>query len=405
MEFNADFFRGNRRRLPVKAGTDLIVIAANGLLQSSADNTFPFKQNSNFWYLTGIDEPDTVLVINGTDEFLIVPPRDKIRVIFDGAIDKLALSQTSGINQVMDNKDGWLHLASILKKTKKAGTILPPPPYVRQMGFHTNPAPARLRRRIKTINKKIAFIDLRQQLANMRIIKQLPELAALQKAVDITVDSFKEVLARRQKFDWEYQIAADLDASFRRRGANGPAFPTITASGPNACILHYNSNNHKLRSKDLVLIDAGAEVSHYASDITRTIALATPSVRQQEVFDAVLSVQKFAISLLKPGAVLEDYTAKIDKFMGDQLLSLGLIKKNNAKNVRQYWPHSVSHFLGLDVHDGRGWHQPLAAGMVLTVEPGIYIPEEGIGIRIEDDILITDTGNKVLSAALVRKLI
>lgn len=405
MNFSQDFFSGNRRRLQTRAGTDLIVISANGLLQSSADGSFPFRQDSNFWYLTGVDEPDIILVTSGADEFLVTPSRDKNKVIFDGAINKATLAKTAGINEVLDEAEGWQRISGILKETKNIGTLIPFPSYIKQAGLYTNPAAARLTRRLKTSSPGLSFTDLREPLAAMRIIKQPPELKAIREAVDITADSFREVLTRAQQFDWEYQLEAALNSGFCSRGASRPAFPTIVAGGANACTLHYISNNHKLHKRDLVLIDAGAELSHYSGDITRTISLAAPSTRQQEVYDSVLAVQKFAVSLLKPGTMLKDYAAKVDSLMGDMLQSLGLIKRGDEESIRQYFPHSVSHFLGLDVHDGRGWQKPLEPGMVLTVEPGIYIAREGIGIRIEDDILITNNGHEVLSANLPRKLI
>lgn len=405
MSFTKDFFIGNRRKLAETTKGEVIVISANGLLQSSADMTFPFKQNSNFWYLTGINEPDVILVINGSDEFIILPSRDKMRIIFDGDVDLDSIRKTSGIDQIFSDKQGWEKLSSLIKQVKSLSTVLPPQLYVKQAGLYTNPAAARLRRRLKSINSGLVFNDLRQKLANMRVIKQDPEIVAIQEAIDITVDSFKEVLAKRKDFNWEYQLEAALESGFRSRGAAGPAFPSIVASGQNACTLHYNSNNHKLNHQDLVLVDAGASYKHYVADITRTFAMGEPSPAKQAVFDSVVKIQSFAIELLKPGLSLVDYVKQVDERTLDELKALKLVKNNSQQSLRKYFPHSVSHFLGLDVHDGRGWDKPLAAGMVLTVEPGIYVSEQGIGIRIEDNVLITDEGNKVLSAKLEKRLI
>lgn len=405
MSFTKDFFIGNRRKLVDAAKGEIIVISANGLLQSSADMTFPFKQNSNFWYLTGINEPDAILVIDGSDEFIILPGRDKTRIVFDGDINPDLLSKTSGIDQILTDRQGRQKLSSLIKQAKSLSTILPPQLYVRQAGLYTNPAAVRLRKYIKSVKPDLVFNDLRQKLADMRIIKQTPEIEAIQTAIDITVDSFTEVLAHRQDYKYEYQLEAALEGGFRSRGARGPAFPSIVASGPNACTLHYNSNTDKLNPQDLVLVDAGANYEHYSADITRTFAMGAPTARQQAVFDAVVKTQSFATRLLKPGLDLKDYVKQVDDFTLTELKKLKLVHGSEEQSLRKYFPHSVSHFLGLDVHDGRGWDKPLAAGMVLTVEPGIYIPEEGIGIRIEDNVLITDQGNEVLSAKLVKKLV
>lgn len=403
--FTKSFFVANRHTLTDQVGGELIVISANGLLQSSGDMTFPFKQNSNFWYLTGINEPDAILVINGKDEFIILPSRNKTRIIFDGDINSNLISKTSGINDVLTEKQGWQRLSSLIKKAKSLYTILPPQLYVKQAGLYTNPAAARLRKRLKSINSDLVFNDLRQTLANMRVIKQTPEIEATQTAIDITVDAFAEVFTRRQDYKFEYQLEAALENGFRSRGARGSAFPSIVASGPNACTLHYNSNNHKLNDRNLVLVDAGANYEHYSADLTRTFAIGAPTAQQQAVFDAVIRIQSFAIGLIKPGLSLADYIKQVDDRTLEELKLLKLVKKNEQQALRQYFPHSVSHFLGLDVHDGRGWDKPLAAGMILTVEPGIYIPEQDIGVRIEDNILITDNGNRVMSAKLDKKLV
>lgn len=405
MNFKQDFFSTNRRKLVSRLDNQVIVISANGLLQSSGDMTFPFKQNSNFWYLTGINEPDAVLVINGSDEFIILPSRDKTRIVFDGDIDINLIAEISGISDVLAEKQGWQRLASLIKQAKSLCTVLPPQLYVKQAGLYTNPAAARLRKRLKSIKSDLVFNDLRQILADMRVIKQVPEIEAIQTAINITVDAFAEVFVCRQDYKFEYQLEAALENGFRSRGAREPAFPSIVASGQNACTLHYNSNNHKLNDEDLVLVDAGANYEHYSADLTRTFAIGMPTAQQQAVFDAVIRIQSFAIGLLKPGLSLSDYIKQVDECTLEELRSLELVKKNDQQALRKYFPHSVSHFLGLDVHDGRGWDKPLTAGMVLTVEPGIYIPQQGIGVRIEDNILITDDGNRILSAKLDKKLV
>jgi Xaa-Pro aminopeptidase len=186
---------------------------------------------------------------------------------------------------------------------------------------------------------------------------------------------------------------------------SGHAFEPIVAGGPRACTLHNVANSGKLSADELVLMDVGAEIEHYAADITRTISLnGSPSRRQQAVHAAVLEVQEFALGLLKPGILLKEYEQQIEHFMGEKLRELGLIKIITHDGVRAYYPHATSHFLGLNVHDVGEYDRPLEPGVVMTVEPGIYIASEGIGVRIEDDVLVTPKGPKILSSKLPRDL-
>ncbi len=417
--FNPKFFKDNRKRLLEKTKSELIILTANGLMQSISDETYPFVQDSNFWYLTGIDEPDVIVVISEQREFLIIPSRDEIRVIFEGPINKEKLAKVSGIGEIIDEKPGWIEVKQLLKK--RVATLAPPAAYINRSGFYTNPARAKLLKRLKNIKNDLDIVDLRSELAGMRVCKQPSEINALEKAIDISIQAFEEVLSRRKEFKYEYQVEATIDRSFRYFGGDGPAFSTIAASGKNACILHYRGGKNKLTQDELLLIDAGSSFSHYAGDLTRTVALQAPTPRQQTVYDAVLAIQTYALGIIKPGLTFKDYNQAINKFSLEKLKEIGLMKKDdNEQKLRKYCPHGISHFLGLDVHDVADY-QPektsqganrmasfgeisLQAAMVLTVEPGIYIPEEGIGIRIEDDILITKSGPKNLSEELSREL-
>jgi Xaa-Pro aminopeptidase len=256
------------------------------------------------------------------------------------------------------------------------------------------------------------LLDIRHNLAELRMVKQAPELAALQEAIKVTSESL-EALTGPEKFTLyhnEYEVEADLGREFRIRGAAGHAFAPIVAGGKRACTLHNVSNEAPLLPDTLVVLDIGAEVEHYAADITRTLAYGEASARQQEVFNAVLDVQNYALSLLKPGVLLKEYEAEVEKYMGETLVKLKLIELGddvdaNHEAIRQFYPHATSHFLGLDVHDVGDYAQPLRPDMVLTCEPGIYIPAEGIGVRIEDDVIITEEGHRVLSADLPKTLV
>ena len=405
--FSSEFFAANREKLQqLFMGTAPIVLAANGLLQRGGDSAYPFHQDANFWYLTGIDQPDIVLVMDKGKEYLIVPGRDTSRSVFDGTIDIEALKRRSGIATVVDEKEGWKLLGARLKRAKHVATLAAPPRYIEAYGLYTNPARARLIKRLKELNDKLELLDLASHLVRLRMIKQPLELGAIQAAIDSTIDTLKEVTkpAKLAKYTYEYELEADISRGFRKRGAQGHAFEPIVASGIRACTLHNVANNGAFASDELIVCDVGAELDHYAADITRTYHMSQPSKRQRAVYDAVCEVQDFAKAQLKPGVLLKEYEQRVEQFMGECLRELGLIKTIEHDEVRKFYPHATSHFMGLNVHDVGDYSRPLEPGMVLTVEPGIYIPDEAIGIRIEDDVLVTEDGIVVMSERLPRAL-
>lgn len=401
--FTADFFIGNRQRLrKLFTGTAPIILTANGLLQRNADSAFPFRQDSSFWYLTGLDEGDLVLVIDKNREYLIAPEQSEYQHAFDGTLDYTAITKRSGIEQVIGGKEGWRLLSTRLKKVKHVSTLAASPALVEPYGIYTNPARHQLIKKMQAINPDLELLDLRPHLVRMRAVKQPLELEAMRASIDLTISAIKQALKRLPRATYEYELEAEIVHHFLRAGAE-PAWKPLIAAGANATVLHYMANNSKLVSGELLYIDVGAEVSHYAADITRTYSIGgKPSRRQQEVIKAVKDVQDYALSLVKPGIVLKKYEKQVEQFMGEKLRELGLIKTTDHKTVRHYYPHGTSHFLGLDVHDVGDYDKPLEPSMVITVEPGIYIPEEGIGVRIEDDVLITPDGHENLSAALPR---
>jgi Xaa-Pro aminopeptidase len=402
--FDSEFFAGNRSRLrQLFSGTAPIVITANGRLQRVSDEAFPFAQDSSFWYLTGIDEPDLVLVMDKGKEYLIVPDQTIVQEKFDGVISTEDLIRRSGIKEILGEKEGWKSLGSRLKKVRHVATLGANPKYLETFGMYTNPSRGVLIHRIKEINANLELLDIRQHVSRMRMIKQPGELLALQSAIDITLKTLKNVTRPSQlsKYAYEYEVEADITRGFRKSGASGHAFAPVVAGGVRACTMHNIDNNAKLASDEFLLMDIGAQVSHYAADITRTVALGdNMSRRAISVHVAVQEVHGYACSILKPGVNLREYEKQVEEFMGEKLRELGLIKIIDRDNVRQYFPHATSHFLGLDTHDAGDYERPLEAGVVMTVEPGIYIPEESIGVRIEDDVLITPEGIKILSNSL-----
>jgi Xaa-Pro aminopeptidase len=406
-DFKKDFFSGNRRRLQeIFIGTAPIVITANGLLQRGGDTTFVFAQDANFWYLTGINDPDVLLVIDRNKEYLIVPERSASRETFDGKLSHSEMSAVSGIEEVYSAEEGWKQLSGRLKKVKHVATLSAPPEYIDIYGFYTNPARQNLQNRLNEVNEDMELLDLSLHMARMRMVKQPEEVKAIQKAIDITGIALKEATKRTKlaKYAYEYEIEAEITKGMRANGASGHSFAPIVAGGKRACTVHNLSNNGKLKPKELVIMDVGAEYEHYAADITRTISLSSPTRRQQKVYDTVLEVQQYAMGLVKPGVLIRDYEKEVRQYMGEKLRELNLIKTIEVEEVNKYYPHATSHFLGLNVHDAADYDKPLEPGMVITVEPGIYIPEESIGVRLEDDVILTDSGIENLSYDLPKKL-
>ena len=393
------FFAGNRERLKKNvAGKGPIVITGNSYIQKSADNPYPFAQDNNFWYLSGLLEPGLTLVIEDNREYLILPKSDPVRDKFDGAIDIPSLSKISGVKLVFSNEKGWKQLEAQLKKIKRTAIIKPSPRYIEQLAMYTNPARASLAERIAEVNGSIDLVDIRSIIGEMRSIKQDIEIRLIKNAINHTRDLYQLIEQKRTSAEFESDLMAELSSEVVKRGI-GFAYDPIIASGKNALTLHYTNNNSKIDRKNFLLLDLGAKVKNYNADITRTVAN-RPTKRHNQVYDAVLAAHNFAISLLKPGVSLEIYEKKVNRFMGEKLRELGLIKVINKKNVREFYPHATSHFLGLDVHDVGDHKLPLSEGVVITVEPGIYIKNEGIGIRLEDVVLITKNGRKILSESI-----
>ncbi|TAH32398.1 M24 family metallopeptidase [Candidatus Saccharibacteria bacterium] len=404
--FTSDFFAGNRAalRAAIKSNAP-IILTGNGTMQKGGDEAFPFHQDSNFWYLTGLSTPDLVLVITTQETYLIAPTLSFEREAFDGAYDFAAFAATSGITQILDGTAGWKKVREELTQTHTAATPLSAPAYMKRHGLHTLPYRRRLVEKIKRLDHAVVLQDIRQEIAQLRCIKQPGELRALQRAIDITAATIADI--RQPEFlnevRHEYEIEAAISYGFRKRGADGPAFFSIVGAGKHSTTLHHQENDGEIMAGDLIVIDIGASVEHYAADITRTISNRPLKGRKAELWNAVSDVQKYALGHIKAGVNPLDYEKDIEIYMGTKLLELGVIKDATRENIRHYFPHATSHFLGLDLHDTGDYREPWQKNMVITCEPGIYIPEEGIGVRIEDDVLITETGNTVLSAACPRE--
>lgn len=393
---NKAFFTHNRNKLAVSIGeSGIVVLSAHTLLQRTGDAAYPFAQEANFWYLTGIEIQDWLLIMDtGAKKTWLVAPRiSRTQAIFDGSLTREEASKISGIEMIIERR----HLNDLLKKlAAKSETVytLGLDPHRNYYDFALNPAQARLNRQLRAHFK--TFADCRKLLAAQRAIKQPIEIAAQRRAIDLTSDAFNHIKKQLPSYTFEYEIEAAFSHYFRSRGFSHGYSP-IVASGLSAGTLHYDANNNKLPTNSLLLLDIGARVDGYSADISRTYALGQPTDRQRELHGALAEAHKKIISLLRPGLEIVNYVEQVDVIMKVILREIGLLASSHDERYRDFFPHAISHGLGVDVHDSLGGFKEFQPGMVLTVEPGIYISDEGVGLRIEDDILITENGCENLS--------
>ncbi|MCB9820070.1 aminopeptidase P N-terminal domain-containing protein [Candidatus Nomurabacteria bacterium] len=397
---NAPFFSHNRSNVTSKLDGGLLVLSAYCAIQRSNDTAFKFEQESNFWYFCGIEEPNWLLIVDGLagKSWLVAPETNEVHKTFDGSLDYGAAKDVSGVDRVLSHDEGQDLLKDLAKRHSVAYTVFDSE-HASRFNFSLNPALSKNKRTLERIFSSVR--DCQKDIAALRAIKQPVEVEAIKKAVDLTVDAFEQVRSSISSFNYEYEVESSFTHYFRSRGATGHAYDPIVAGGLNACTLHYVKNNDKLSRRQFVLLDIGARKNGYSADITRTYALGNPTKRQQAVHDAVQQAQERVIEIIKPFLSFSEYQEKADKIMMEALLSLGLAKSvNDTEALHRYMPHAISHGLGVDVHDSLGDNKMFLEYMVLTVEPGIYIPEESIGVRIEDDVLVTNSGHNNISAKL-----
>jgi len=395
-------FIKNRQKLASKLiPGSIAVFHSNDEMPRNGDAYFAFKQQSDLFYLTGVDQEDTILVLFPDSpnplfrEMIFVKETSEQIAIWDGArLMPNDVFKVSGIQNVFWYHEFW--------KTIHAAFLLAENIYVNlneNDRFTDKVSYANLRFANEIIAKYPAHQIKRSApiLANLRMVKEPEEIELLKEAIRITKLGFERLLKFVKPGVWEYEIEAELIHEFIRNRSRGYAFDPIIGSGSSACVLHYIENNKQCKDGDLLLLDFGAEYANYNGDLSRCIPVNGKfSKRQAEVYNAVLSVQNFAKTVLKPGINLPTYHAQVCEFMTEKLMEINLLTKeevkNNPKAFMKYYMHGTSHHLGLDVHDVMHRFDPIPEGSVLTVEPGIYIQEEGIGVRIENDIVLTPSG-------------
>lgn len=379
-----------------------VILTAHDELQRTSDMAYLFAQENSFLWLTGIEEAGWLAIIVDETLTLVAPNRDETKVLFEGGLTKEQAMSLSGADKVLSNHEGDELLKGLSQQYESVYT-LGTDPHATYYSFVQNPASQKLGKKLEELFKTVE--DCRPEFNKIRAIKSEAEVSSLQRAVDVSVRAFEKAKSELSSLQHEYELEAVFNSEFRRTGASGHAYEPIVASGKNACTLHYGKNNDPLPENGLVLIDAGAKVDGYAADITRTWAIGTPTQRQIEVHAAVEDAHKQITQLIKPGLKFSEYQKSVDTIMKNALQKIGLLESHEDEiTYRTYFPHAISHGLGLDVHESLGGFGEFKAGMIFTIEPGIYIPEEGIGVRIEDDILVTEDGYKNLSADLPTSL-
>lgn len=398
-------FIENRKRFAASLKPNSIALfTSNDILPTNADGSMGFVQNSDLFYLSGVDQEETILLIypdavNGAfKEVLFVKETSELIAIWEGAkLNKEQATQTSGIKNVMWNKEFDVFLKSVMFQAEHI--YLNSNEHTRRY-IDTETAEMRFNKNIIT---KFPLHKLERSapiMHKLRAIKSKYEVELIQQACNITEKGLRRLLGFVKPGVMEYQIEAELVHEFISNRSRGFAYGPIIASGGNACVLHYVENNKECKAGDVILLDVAAEYGNYASDLTRCLPVSGKfTARQKQVYNAVLRVMKAATAMLTVGNNIPDYHRAVGSLMEKELVDLGLITMDDIKKQSPDWPaykkyfmHGTSHFLGLDVHDVGDFNRKLEAGMVFTCEPGIYIPEENLGIRLENDILVTANG-------------
>jgi Xaa-Pro aminopeptidase len=402
---NSSLFVANRQKfIHLMKPKCLAIFNSNDIYPTSADGTLPFKQHSDIFYLSSVDQEESILVLfpdavneNQREILFLKETNDHIKIWEGPKLTKQDALETAGIKTVY-----WLsQFETILRQlmAQAEGVYLNINEHLRaDLSVQT-----REDRFVKKLKKDFPSHQVHKSapiLHVIRSVKEQAEINLMQTACDITEKGFRRLLPFVKSGVWEYEIEAELIHEFVRNRSKGFAYTPIIASGANACILHYIENNYQCKDGEVILLDVGAEYANYSSDMTRCIPVnGRFNARQKQVYSAVLNVKNQAEKMLVAGTLIPEYHTEVGKIMESELLGLGLIDKTDISNQNPDWPaykkyfmHGTSHFLGLDTHDVGLFHEPIKANMVFTCEPGIYIPEENLGIRIEDDLVIQQTG-------------
>jgi Xaa-Pro aminopeptidase len=375
------------RRAALRQSLDNGVLLLKGQAEPY-DPVFRFEQDPNFYYLTGWTEPGAVLLLTPSDEMLFLPRHNERAERYSGR-------RTSAEDADAHAVTGFEKVLPIEKLESELDVALSSQTRIYAPWIEAYAGQLRARYPFREV------ADATPLIAKLRLKKSPAEIAAIQHSTDVSMDAHRAVWKRLSAGQYEYQVAALFLGAFLNAGCEGPAYSPIVGSGPDGAILHYMSNQRRMDRGELVVMDAAAQCDEYASDITRTVPVDgkfTP--RQREIYRVVLGAQKAAIAAVKPGAWLAGSGETLTKIARDYMDAHG--KDLHGEPLGKYFVHDIGHHVGLQVHDPH-FDGPLEAGMVITIEPGVYIAEEQLGIRIEDVVLVTTNGAKVLSAALPKE--
>ena len=420
-ESDQSIFHDRRERVLEALGHGVMILPAAPILFRAGDSELPYRPDAELFYLTGFAEPESLLVLRGfagdVRTVLFTRPRDPKAERWSGpragpeeACTLLGLDEARPIDRLDADLAPLLAGSDRVLFRLGANTRVETPVRValgaaRRKGARRGVGPR-------------GIIDPGTILDEMRLRKDPSEIEAIREAAAITVSGFLAAFSRIRPGVGEWEVEAELEASFRRKGAEGPAFSSIVGSGANSCVLHYVENSRRMESGDLVLIDAGAESRMYSGDVSRTVPVSGQfSAEQRDVYEVVESARQEAVNLIRPGILIADVHMKTVEILVRGLKTLGVIEGEEEELIESgahqpYFPHRASHWLGLETHDvgdyaQHGESRCLEPGMVLTVEPGLYFtpngeggPLEGIGVRIEDDVLVTDDGAEILNEGL-----
>jgi len=405
-KINNRLYINNRKNYLKRVNSNSIsIFVSNDSMPTNADETLPFVQDTNLLYLTGIDQEDTFLILapNFPDESMreilfIKETSEEISIWEGNKFTKDEAKKISGIHNVMWNDQFEKVLPLIVAESDEV--YLDKNEHIRSVS-QVETAQDRFLKNFKLKFKSCSIKRSYPILSDLRMIKNDIEVEMIKHACDITEKGFRRVLNFINPKVWEYEIEAEFIHEFIRNNSKGFAYQPIIATGINACSLHYNENTSQCNKGELILMDVAAEYANYKSDMTRTVPVdGRFTKRQLEIYNAVLNVKNEATNLLRPGITINEYHKEVGKIMESELIRIKLLDKKDVKNqnpknplFRKYFMHGTSHHLGLDVHDVGNFHIDLNPGNVFTVEPGIYIRDENIGVRIEDNILVGENEN------------
>lgn len=403
VSIDKSFFVKNRQKLITKLKPNSVaVVHSNDELTRSGDQYFPYRQNSDFFYLTGLEQEKCILVLcpNHPDEKLreiifTIQPNEIMETWTGHKFTKEEIREISGIKTVKWLDDFEMTLRDLALSAENIYINLNEySKYETEVTYRD----FRFAEKVKSSFPAHHIERLAPIITSHRMVKEVEEIELMKKACTITNGAFKRVLTFVKPGVIEYEVEAEMTYEFLKQGARGHAYQPIVGSGKNGLVLHYIENSDECKDGDLLLMDFGAEYGNYAADCTRTIPVNGKFTnRQKACYEAVLRVQKEAIKLYKPGNTIDKINKAVFILMEKEMISLGLFSEEDVKNqdpdsplFAKYLMHGIAHFIGLDVHDVGGKYEPFKRGMVLTCEPGLYIKEEGIGIRIENDIMVDD---------------